>query len=56
VLKTLPGAMANPPTVVIVSSGAATLTPTSIVTITIFWQAPNDTTVHNYIAQAQIGG
>lgn len=56
VFKTLPGAMANPPTVVIVSSGTATLVPTSIVTITIFWQAPNDTAIHNYIAQARIGG
>lgn len=56
VLRTLPGAMANPPTVVIVSSGAANMTVSSIVTITICWQAPNEATVHNYIAEARIGG
>jgi len=56
VLKTLPGAMAQPPTVVIVSSGVATLVPSSIVTVTIFWKAPSETTVHNYIAEARIGG
>ena len=56
VFGTLPGAAANPPTVAIVSSGAANMTVSSIVTITIFWQGPNETTVHNYIAEARIGG
>lgn len=56
VLGTLPGAMTSLPTVVIASSGTATLVPTSMVTITISWKAPNETTVHNYIAEARIGG
>jgi type IV pilus assembly protein PilV len=55
VMKALPGALANPPSVVITAS-TATIIPSSVVTVTVFWQAPGDTTVHNYIAIAQIGG
>ncbi len=55
VLGTLPGAMANPPTVAIVPS-VGTAVPTSQVTITIFWQVPGEATVHNYMIMAQIGG
>ncbi len=55
VMKALPGALANPPTVVI-TPVVATAIPSSLVTVTVFWLAPNDTTVHNYVAIAQIGG
>jgi type IV pilus assembly protein PilV len=55
VLATLPGAATNLPTVVI--TPVTTTNPaTSRVVVTIFWQAPNETTVHNYTAVAQIGG
>jgi type IV pilus assembly protein PilV len=56
VLNALPGAAANLPTVVIVSSGTETLVASNIVTITVSWKAPNDTAVHNYVAVARIGG
>ena len=55
VLATLPGAAANPPTVVI-QSGMGTAIPSSIVTITIRWQVPGDAAVHSYVTTAQIGG
>lgn len=55
VLWTLPGASANPPTVVIAPS-VGTVVPSSVVTITVFWQLPGETTVHNYMTTAQIGG
>lgn len=51
VLRALPGAMTNPPTVVVAPSGG-----TSQVTITIFWQVPGEATAHNYVAMAQVGG
>jgi type IV pilus assembly protein PilV len=58
VLQTLPGASANLPTIVIVPNLGATAVsvPSSIVTITIFWKAPKETTWHNYVTQAEIGG
>lgn len=55
VLGTLPGASANRPTVVIAPS-VGTVLPSSVVTITIFWQVPGDAAVHNYMTMAQIGG
>lgn len=55
VLYTLPGAQATPPTVVI-TPVTTTIVPSSLVTVTVFWQAPNDTTGHNFVAVAQIGG
>jgi type IV pilus assembly protein PilV len=55
VVQTLPGAQANPPTVAITPVTSTSL-PSSLVTITIYWQAPNETTGHNYVAVAQIGG
>ncbi|MEI8171278.1 MAG: type IV pilus modification protein PilV [Rhodoferax sp.] len=55
VLQTLPGALTNLPTVVI-TPVAATSLPSSLVTITIFWQAPNENSRHNYVVTAQIGG
>ncbi|MEK9951150.1 MAG: hypothetical protein VW687_03175, partial [Curvibacter sp.] len=51
----LPGAATNPPTVAIAAS-AGTVVPTSLVTITIFWQVPGEAAVHNYVAVAQVGG
>jgi type IV pilus assembly protein PilV len=55
VLATLPGAQANLPTVVI-APVASTSIPSSLVTITISWQAPNETSSHQFVAVAQIGG
>ncbi len=52
---TLPGAMANPPTV-LVEAINTTATPTSRVTIVICWQAPGTNELHNYVTTAQIGG
>lgn len=49
----LPGSAANPPRVVIVPQVGATTT-SSLVTITIWWQAPNEPFAHNYVAVAQI--
>lgn len=51
----LPGAAANPPTVVIAAS-AGTAVPTSQVTITIFWTVPGEGVTHQYKAIAQVGG
>ncbi len=51
----LPGAPANPPTVVIAPS-AGTAVPSSEVTIRIFWQVPGEVAVHNFVAVAQVGG
>lgn len=61
VLETLPGAAANPPTISIAAVAPATLTvpptpSTSLVTVTVFWQLPGESTAHNYTAVAQIGG
>lgn len=58
VLQTLPGAQTNLPTVTVtaVPGGIAGVPSTSLVTITIYWQAPSETTLHNYISIAQIGG
>jgi type IV pilus assembly protein PilV len=44
----LPGAAANPPTVVVGAN--------NVVTITVQWQSPGETTPHNYVAVAQING
>lgn len=55
VLGTLPGAIANPPTVVIVPNAGA-VPPTSQVTINIFWQVPGEAAVHNYMVMAEVGG
>lgn len=53
-VRRLPGAdlSGNAPTVTV----AAGPTPTSsVVTVTVFWQAPGDPTVHNYATNAVIG-
>jgi type IV pilus assembly protein PilV len=55
VLQALPGAQAANPTVVIAPI-TTTAVPTSLVTITIFWQPPNDPDQHKYVTVAQIGG
>lgn len=56
VMDSLPGVAANPPTVVIVTIPGVNppITTSNQVTVTVFWQAPNDTAPHNYIAMAQI--
>ncbi len=54
VVQILPGAQANPPTVSITPTGSASL-PSSTVSVTIFWQAPSETTTHNHVVIAQIG-
>lgn len=45
----LPGSVANPPTVSVVVAGGV-----AAVTVTLRWQVPNSTTVHNYLAIAQV--
>ncbi|MEQ1638829.1 MAG: type IV pilus modification protein PilV [Methylococcales bacterium] len=55
VLQVLPNAVTNLPTIAITPIASTSL-PSSLVTITIYWQSPNETTIHNYVAVAQIGG
>lgn len=52
----LPGAASNPPTVTFttVPGGGTTSTSSSLATIKIFWQAPGDTSVHQYVSIAQV--
>lgn len=56
VKATLPGATANPPTTQFTQiTTSVSGTPSTRVTITIFWQSPGaDTTVHSYVALAEI--
>jgi type IV pilus assembly protein PilV len=58
VMQTLPGitSTSNLPTVVIVPDlgSTGTSTPTSLVTVTVFWQAPRETTAHKFVALAQV--
>lgn len=66
VLKLLPGASTNLPVVTITpvtrtvtSSGASVTVTTAQVSVTVKWQAPQesgDNAVHSYVAVAQIGG
>ncbi|MEO8999437.1 MAG: hypothetical protein ABI227_11310 [Rhodanobacter sp.] len=42
----LPGAAANPPTIVVGTN--------NLVTVTVMWQAPNDTGTHSYVSITQI--
>ena len=56
VATALPGASAVPPTVTVTPVTTA-VTPSSLVTITIFWMAPNEppgTAPHKFIAIAQV--
>ena len=56
VQNALPGVAANPPTVSVVDATDASATSRlSQVTITIFWQAPNDSALHQYINVVEIG-
>lgn len=57
VLQVLPGisATVNRPTVEITANNSTSL-PSSDVVITLYWQSPEDATVHNYKVVAQIGG
>ncbi len=54
VAATLPGVTAALVPTVVVSSVTATAVPSSYVTITIQWQAPNETKSHRYVSVAQI--
>lgn len=67
VLKNLPGARAHLPVVtvtpvtrtVVSASGTTATVTTAQVSVTVSWQAPQengDTSVHSYVAVAQIGG
>lgn len=61
VLEALPGAVDNRPTISVAAVAPALVTdpptpPTSLVTVTVFWQLPGEATAHNYTAVAQIGG
>jgi type IV pilus assembly protein PilV len=52
----LPGVTANPPTIVIGPGVTYNgLNSNSLVTVTINWQAPNDSTPHSYVSIATIG-
>jgi type IV pilus assembly protein PilV len=60
--STLPGASANPPSIVITQTPGSTMGgptgtgggPSSHVVLTLFWQTPGDTTIHKYLALAEI--
>lgn len=55
VQATLPGADTNPPTVVVAQTAGGTGgLPTSLVTVTVFWQMPGETTPHRHTTIAQI--
>jgi len=54
----LPGVTAYPPTIVIVPMAIPTATSAgteSQVTVTVYWQAPNDTGPHSYVSISDIG-
>ena len=50
------GTAINAPTVTIVNGGAAGVNnnANSLVTVTVFWKGPNDTSPHNYVSITQI--
>lgn len=52
----LPGVAANPPVVTVqgVVGGGTTPVSSSLVTITVNWRAPGDTSVHYYVETAQL--
>lgn len=59
VLNALPGVNENPPIVTITEvagaiTGSSAVTNSSLVTITVRWQAPNDAEVHRYVVSLQI--
>ncbi|MFK2876824.1 hypothetical protein [Rhodanobacter hydrolyticus] len=51
--RCLPGVTANPPVITI--TPVSTDTNDSLVTVTVKWQAPNDTGPHSYVSITQIG-
>jgi len=53
VAAALPGASATQPTVTF-TTDSTTSTPSSIATITIYWQSPSESTAHQYVTVAQI--
>jgi type IV pilus assembly protein PilV len=51
----LPGVTANPPTIVIQNADTTGgKSPSSLVTVTVFWKSPNDTGPHQYVSVTQI--
>lgn len=56
VLNILPGAQTNPPIVSLVAAAPGDPLSSTVVTITIFWQLPSETVLHNYITTVEIGG
>ena len=53
VAAALPGTSTNPPSVTFTTDNS-TATPSSVATITIYWQSPSETTTHQYVTVAQI--
>lgn len=52
----LPGVTKNPPTITIGTPVTYNgINPNYLVTVTINWQAPNDSTAHDYVSITQIG-
>jgi type IV pilus assembly protein PilV len=61
VLASLPGASDNLPTIAITTINPTRVTTppipaTSVVTVTVKWKSPGETTPHNFTTVAQIGG
>ena len=56
----LPGVTANKPTIVVTNTviyspdDGTTLVPSSLVTVTVSWQAPNDTGPHSYVTTTNL--
>lgn len=59
VLNALPGVNENPPIVTVTQvsgadTGSTAVINSSLITITVRWQSPNDTDVHRYVVSLQI--
>lgn len=50
----LPGSAAYPPAISITNGDTSGLSPSSTVTVTVFWRSPNDTVTHSYVTTTQI--
>jgi type IV pilus assembly protein PilV len=51
----LPGISANPPSIAISQTNAATRPNDYLVTVTVYWKSPEDQYVHQYVTTTQIG-
>jgi len=49
----LPGVAANPPTIAVTQTASPSGTPVFLVTVTVNWKAPNDSSPHNYVSITQ---